>query len=453
MKTKLAWAGGLAICYSFILTPITARAAGLYEPSLLPSISASRSVPSSNVWGGAGAPRLAQIPSGEEVQPDLGSAAPVAPNEFRPYDEGGEAGDAGCSSCNGNPVGSASDCWGAAPVESTGCGVCCGPWYAGLRGLIMTRDRGDNVWLSNSSNYPNQQLLNTHDVAMGYAGGFETYIGRCLNDCWAIEAGYWGLFPQTESADLPYTLGTGPLMTRVDFSALQYNNGLGLTQSVSDWYDNAQLHRVTADYEFHNIELNLVRKIANWGATGGPCAQLQLTAGARYMKIGESLRYSTDYYNQNLGDDPASELHYNIDVDNQLIGFQLGGRYQHALGCRFMAFAGTKAGIYANQIDHHQDITGGFQTAYLTSAAVDPYNINSTKDDVSFLGELDLGLGYQLTQCWRITGGYRAIGITGLAFAPDQIPPSFGYYDYAAQINSSNSMILHGAYAGIECNF
>jgi len=69
------------------------------------------------------------------------------------------------------------------------------------------------------------------------------------------------------------------------------------------------------------------------------------------------------------------------------------------------------------------------------------------------LGEIDLGLGYQISQCWRITGGYRALGISGIALATDQIPPFFSYYDAAAQINSSNSMILHGAYAGIECNF
>ena len=155
-----------------------------------------------------------------------------------------------------------------------------------------------------------------------------------------------------------------------------------------------------------------------------------------------------------FGDDPANELHYNVDVTNDLVGFQVGGRYQHFFGSCFQVYATSKTGIYNNHITHHQDIrSGNNQYAYLTQAGVDDYIIDSSKNDFAMLCELDLGLSYYVTPCWRISGGYRAMGLTSLALATEQIPTLFGYYDTAAIINSSNSMILHGAYAGVEFNW
>ncbi|MDA1177514.1 MAG: BBP7 family outer membrane beta-barrel protein [Planctomycetota bacterium] len=450
MKNKLAFAGGLAIFYTLVVTSYQARAAGLYEPSLL---AARRTAQSSDPWGGSNIPQLAQH---EEIRPEFNSpSADQSPSDAGAPSLSGDCGSGGCSSCDaGGMIDPSTAAWGAAPIGFSGFGNCCGPWYAGVRGLIMNRDRGNNVWLSSSSANGNAQLLTTRDAAMGYSGGFETVIGRYLNQCWAVEAGYWGIFPSTEEANLLYSTATGPLVSRVNFGALSYNNGAGLNQDVGLWYANAQRHRLRMDYQFNNVEVNVLRNTFSWGnGMGGPCAQFQLLAGARYLNVSESLQYSSDYYNTTFGDDPASELDYNVDVDNHLVGFQLGGRYQHMLGCRFMAYAGTKAGIFGNRISHHQDITGGNQIAYLTASGVDDYVIDSSKNDVSFLGEIDLGLGYQISQCWRITGGYRAIGLSGIALATDQIPPFFSYYDAAAQINSSNSMIIHGAYAGIECNF
>ena len=80
-------------------------------------------------------------------------------------------------------------------------------------------------------------------------------------------------------------------------------------------------------------------------------------------------------------------------------------------------------------------------------------NRRSRKDDVSFLAELDLGLAYQLTRHWSIYGGYRAVAVTGLALADNQIPFFLVDYPAYADIETNGSLILHGAMFGVLFQF
>ena len=48
---------------------------------------------------------------------------------------------------------------------------------------------------------------------------------------------------------------------------------------------------------------------------------------------------------------------------------------------------------------------------------------------------------------------YRALGISGIAQAPDQIKPEYTNWADTARINSDGSMLIHGIQAGFECNY
>ena len=69
------------------------------------------------------------------------------------------------------------------------------------------------------------------------------------------------------------------------------------------------------------------------------------------------------------------------------------------------------------------------------------------------MGEADLGLGYQLSSSVRLTIGYRLIGVTGVALAPDQIPYNFTDANELRRINSNGSLLLHGVYGGLNYCF
>ena len=75
------------------------------------------------------------------------------------------------------------------------------------------------------------------------------------------------------------------------------------------------------------------------------------------------------------------------------------------------------------------------------------WNIHSSKHDMSLL---DLRLTYQKSSWWNAKFGYREMAATSIALTTNQISPdSRGLGDFAL-IHSNGSLILHGAYAGVE---
>ena len=78
------------------------------------------------------------------------------------------------------------------------------------------------------------------------------------------------------------------------------------------------------------------------------------------------------------------------------------------------------------------------------------YRIHTDKDDVSMLGEIDLGVTYQIRERWRAFFGYRAAAVTGVGLSTNQLPTDFSNLTEAGVIQSNGSLILHGGYAGIE---
>jgi hypothetical protein len=135
-----------------------------------------------------------------------------------------------------------------------------------------------------------------------------------------------------------------------------------------------------------------------------------------------------------------------------LIGAQLGGHLDYCLTRRWSLNSEMKFGLYGNHISHHSSIGGanGVATVGAGPNAGRPYYVNSNKDDVSFIGEIRFGFGYQLHQRWRLTAGYRAVAVTGVALATNQIPPDLRGIDDVIDVDSNASLILHGSYYGLE---
>jgi hypothetical protein len=296
--------------------------------------------------------------------------------------------------------------------------------------------------------------LSTADADIEYGGGFETIFGYRLNCCYAIQAGYWGFFPEEQEAYACNDCFAGDLGSALRFYGLRYDNGQGYDGGLLDWYgdygDPASAHRLRRNFEAHNIEVNLIRNPVRRSG----CVHYELLGGVRFLTFDDSFSFATDYANDTFGDDPANELDYVIRAENNLIGFQLGGRMDYYIWHGLALNAGTKLGIYGNHIRHRQYIWGGNGFAYVDGTN-ELYNVHSSKDDVAFLGELQAGLSYDLGACWRVTGGYRAIIASGVALSTSQIPRENEYASKAAvgRIDSADSLVLHGAYLGVEYNW
>ncbi len=319
---------------------------------------------------------------------------------------------------------------------ATGCCDGCKPlWFGYLGGLVMSRDEPDEVYLT----YPNVDppgILSTKDASAesDWRGGFEVRLGRRFGCDRALEVVYWTLDPFASRACVDSA--TNEISSRLDFTGVTLNGN-----AAQDYFTDNREHHVWRRNEFHNIEINLLHMPVVCDRSHG--FNLSWLLGARYFRFDEGLIFgaSEDW----LGVDPSTEAYYDIDVVNNLIGLQLGAAATWMITPRWSIFAAPRAGLFANHIEHESRLFDG--------NGVVGFDIESNKDDVSMLAQLDVGLNFQITPAWFAVIGYRAVGVAGLALSDDQIPVFIGETETIADVNSNGSLILHGGFAGIGVNF
>ncbi len=328
-------------------------------------------------------------------------------------------------------------------------GCCSAPvcpcWYATAAGLLFTRNQPRFSQLSFDDTNPVGQVLST-DTGLGpWAGGFEVQLGWYLSPSSALELTYWGLFAD-ETGGTAYSANIpGNMNSAIDFSPLNIG-----ASNVNDLYDAAQAHRVLRDYSVHNVELNLLngrmQQVCNDGL------QISYLAGLRYLRFAESFQYASADTQPVFGADLANEAYYDIDVSNDLWGFQLGGRGDWNVSDRLAFYTGTKFGIFANQMRQHSliyNVNGIATVGPGNPLAGSAFDIATNKYYTSFVGELDLGMSYDISCRWSAFLGYRAVAISGIALATDQIPGNMADLVGVADVDASANLILHGAYGGV----
>ena len=328
-------------------------------------------------------------------------------------------------------------------------------WFATASGLVMGRDDDNKVWTSLDQGDASVHLLTTEHAALDFGGGFETRFGYFWCDgMYALEGIYWGIFQDVQEGNAygAATVG-GIATTNLAFNNITYDAGLG-QQNLTVFYNNAERHRIQRTSEFHNIELNLLGNTCT-SACSNSRLRLGWNAGIRFFRYDDGFTFSTEP-NEIAFDGDPEEVHYDIEVENNLIGFQIGGRGDYCFSRRVSGFATSKFGLYGNHISQRSVIGGTNGTAIVSDAASPfdgrAYDVRSNVTGVAFLGEMNLGLDYQLSKCWSATAGYRAVVASGVGHATSQII----YDDTATDLNwlgdtnNSGSLILHGAFAGME---
>ena len=340
-----------------------------------------------------------------------------------------------------------------------GCGAvtsCCGPWYGYAGGLIMTRDHENDVFLSYETTDSTNRVLTTRSADDFWGGGFETRLGRYFNDGYnAVELAYWGIYPNVSEATVYDSDLAGDLNTILRFDDLEYDPGTG-ARSVDSMYFQADAHRLRRSWQAHNVEVNLLGTQSPYNSYRDG-VWFNWLAGVRYFRFDDGFEYGTDQDGTTF-DYAPEELYYSADVKNHLVGFQLGGRAYWAACKRGTLFTGTALGIYGNHMRHRTEMFGGNGHAIVANPT-NPYMgdeicIDSSKNDVAFLGEWNVGMNYCVTRCWSAMFGYRAVALTGVALATNQIPVDYVSATHSVRnVDSNGSVILHGVFVGAAYNW
>jgi hypothetical protein len=421
------------------------------QPMMPPSVSAE-AVPTYPVPGASGYPTPAPGAAGSYGAPPLGGGFggpgnTVPPPNYGPVAPAGPHSSIWQQPAMPDPISSggygnyADPNYGAMPGGSCEPDLSyfppvapsCGPWFASVSGLIMTRDVPNNVPLAYLGADPHgQSLINSEQAGFDWSGGAEAKLGRMISDRWAMEVVYWWLDPS--NAYISQRSLANDINSRLDMSDVIYDGF-----PLSNIYENSREQRVYRMNQFQNIEINLLQQAlvvdpqSRWG--------MAYFMGARYFKYREILEYYAVQANSEFSDnDMTTQSGYHVRMRNSLIGGQVGARGHLYLTERLRLFATPRAGIFANAISMDQDLCMVIR-------------LNSTKTDVTLLGQIDVGASYQIFRCCSIFGSYRAMGIAGVANADDQIPRTFDSLPDLAQINSSGSIILHGWNMGVQFQF
>lgn len=190
------------------------------------------------------------------------------------------------------------------------------------------------------------------------------------------------------------------------------------------------------------------------GPAAGRRFQMNWLLGVRYFKFDENLFFSADVDDTTFDYLPTNygEFFHDVEVNNDLVGVQLGCNMEYNFTCCTSFIAGTKFGLYGNHMDVYQRIYNNSGHAYIDPLTPQNYTINVDDTDVAFLGEVRLGLARQVGCHWRLSGGYRAVAVSGVASAPHQMP--VGRMLPALLDNPvvyrDGDLILHGGYGGVE---
>lgn len=316
-------------------------------------------------------------------------------------------------------------------------GVAMPRWYTSLAGLYMQRDRPMNQIISIQSNGGGgfNTVITSQSADYDWRGGFEARIGRVLAPTLALETSFAYLDPFEDDVSVRS-------LANDLFTVSGVFNTSANPPNMQTIVDNARVHQLARQMDYLDLEINLVQ---SGFATAGPFG-MSMLYGARWLRIDDGLTFRAAAAGTELYDNGGStSCHYAINMVNHLVGFQVGSRayWQPLSFLRF--YASPKAGIYGTMIDetHHLCRDDGFHG----------FELQTSKDDVSFVGQLDFGATFDLGCGLSLFGGYRAIFISGIGLADHQIPGGFTNSENIAYVETNAELILHGAQMGVQWQF
>jgi hypothetical protein len=417
--------------------------------------------------------------------------------------------DCNCSACGGGSsiyMDAASAPWDSAPS----CGpmptfagpVAIKPWFGSASLLLFSLEDDCNRRLVFPDAMPSRTMLQTQDVDPDLALGFETSFGRYFA-CgkYALSGTYLYLNPDSEEASViapmpgDYRVAM-PLWNRMTID--RDNDGMpddvgtpgdNTDDHIYGAYDSAQQFRIRRDVAIQGLELNFTSfgiggasragcescggmgcgpggnacYPTGCGGMGGPMfpacnsrVQFALSHGVRWFQFRDEFELAGSLTANGFGSG-IDDYYHNVDIQNDLIGYQFGSRVDYCLTRRVNVYAGAKFGIYGNEVDYHARIgTRGATAAadaYYPSYTGAMIDVSRSRTVLSTLGEIELGAGVRLTNCWTFTTGYRLIGASGIATSVGSISEDPANIADGHLTCVDDSLLLHGAQFGLNYNW
>jgi hypothetical protein len=156
--------------------------------------------------------------------------------------------------------------------------------------------------------------------------------------------------------------------------------------------------------------------------------QFALLGGFRFVQVDENFKTTLLNF--------PGQHSLNTEATNNLFGGQIGIRVRQLCGKLFFVET-VKAGLFDNSASGKETSSSQSYLFYRRTGG------NFT----AFVGDVNVSVGYWLSELWAVRARYTAMWINGVALAPDQVDFLFG------GLKHNESAFLQGLSVGLEARF
>jgi hypothetical protein len=312
-------------------------------------------------------------------------------------------------------------------------------WFAGAAGLVMTRTLDGGA----ATMQPLGGVqLSTADTGSSWPGGVDLHLGRWFGprQNHAVEFIYWGVYGMDSAAAVTS-------VPSASIEAIPQAQDVTIGGMPAEAYlMNASAQSITRSDLVNDVEINWV--YALWDRPEflprDRAVSLMWLAGFRFFQLEDVLTLTTTAADPSLG---SAVL--DVATNNNLYGGQVGAKFDWRFlpSVRFTAV--PKFLVAGNEITNTTSLSSasGSNATFVGGA---PVSAHSTLGVFSWLGSIDTGLAWDVTDHWSLSIGYRIVGVGNIAQADGQWPVVIATPTSLSGITAGSSTIIHGGYAGFE---
>lgn len=315
-------------------------------------------------------------------------------------------------------------------------------WFAGATGLVMTRTLPGGT--ATMQPVAGLSTLSTASAGATWPGGIDLHVGRWLGEQQrqGLEGIYWGV----------YGLGTSATVTGAGIDAIPQAPGVVLAGSpASVFLADASAQQVARADLVNDVEINWLYRVTDRPEFPPRDTRLGFIwlAGFRFFELEDVLTQSST--SSTLAPSPAGANRSLLTVatNNDLWGAQVGLKADWRIASRVRLTTIPKMMIGGNSITNTTTLStaSGIPATFASGAPVD---VHSTLAVFSWLGSVDAGVAWDVTERWTLWAGYRVVGVGNIAQADGQWPSTLDAPAALGVMSAGSETVLHGGYAGFQ---
>jgi len=314
-------------------------------------------------------------------------------------------------------------------------------WFAGASGLVMTRTLPAGA----ATMRPLGGVqLTTADAAASWPGGLDVHVGRWFGprQKHAVELVYWGVY------GIGSTAGLLDGADMIDAIPQAPGATIGGTPA-GDFLTNARGQTIARSDVINNVEVNWVYALGDRPEFLPRDSRVSLMwlAGFRFFQVNDVLTLTSL-----PGDAALRPAEVSVATNNNLYGGQVGAKFDWRFlpSVRFNVV--PKFLLAGNAITDTTTLGDRAGTIGVLAGGA-PARVHSELGVFSWLGSVDTGLAWDVTDHWSLSLGYRVVGVGNIAQADGQWPLVIASPAALDGIAAGSSTIVHGAFAGFEARY